>query len=161
MTALCFLGVDPGLDGAIAVIHPDGGIDLNDVPTIGGSRRDYEISAMQQIVMPIVMRYGAGQTRACIEEVHARGGNGSIASFSLGESRGIYRTLFTFLGVSLERIPPERWKRAMAIPVKLGKDASRAKALELFPALHAELNLKKHHGRADALLLAEWRRRQG
>ena len=41
------------------------------------------------------------------------------------------------------------------------KDASRYKAMQLFPQLADQLNLKKHEGRADALLIAEWRRRQG
>lgn len=41
------------------------------------------------------------------------------------------------------------------------KDASRLRALELFPHLQEELKLKKHHNRADALLIAEWGRRKG
>ena len=38
------------------------------------------------------------------------------------------------------------------------KDESRARALELFPAAVDYLRLKKHHGRADALLIADYLR---
>jgi crossover junction endodeoxyribonuclease RuvC len=41
------------------------------------------------------------------------------------------------------------------------KDASRAMAMRLWPGLREQLELKKHDGRAEALLLAEYLRRAG
>jgi crossover junction endodeoxyribonuclease RuvC len=48
----------------------------------------------------------------------------------------------------------------MGIPGGADKDASRLMAQQLFPTLVSELKRKKDHGRADAVLLAEWLRRQ-
>lgn len=40
------------------------------------------------------------------------------------------------------------------------KDGSRLVAMRLFPEASDRLHLKKHHGRADALLIAEFLRQQ-
>ena len=56
---------------------------------------------------------------------------------------------------------PQEWQRGI-VDRKAGKDtkaASLATARRLFP--DADLGRKKDHGRADALLLAWWARRQG
>jgi hypothetical protein len=52
---------------------------------------------------------------------------------------------------------PSVWKKEMKL-VGTGKDTSLALAQKLFPK--ADLRLKKHHDRAEALLLASWARRQ-
>ena len=64
------------------------------------------------------------------------------------------------LRVPYESIAPSAWKAQMGIPKGATKDVSRARALALFPALAEQLARKKDDGRAEALLLAEWRRRQ-
>jgi len=60
-------------------------------------------------------------------------------------------------GYGREEVDPSDWKKAMGL---LGKDknASRKKAQALFPK--APLARKEDHGRAEALLLAEYARRK-
>jgi hypothetical protein len=60
--------------------------------------------------------------------------------------------LLTTLQLAYTPIRPGIWKRTLA----LGKDkeASRLRAMQLYPG--ADLRLKKHHGRAEALLLASY-----
>lgn len=158
------LGVDPGLDGAIAVINPDGRAEIFDIPTVGTNRREYNMQAiLAEIVGPLRDRcqLEGHEFVACMEAVHAMPKNGSQASFSLGIASGMYRMLFAALGISLELVPPQRWKSALNLSAKLGKDASRETALGLFPSMADQLKRKKDHGRAEALLIAEWKRRQG
>lgn len=158
------VGIDPGLDGAIAVIYPDGAPDLYDIPTVGEKRREYHMQAIvSDIFDPVIVRslQEGFSVIVCMEAVHAMPQNGSQASFSLGIASGMYRMLSTVMGLPLELVPPQRWKSAMNLSAKLGKDASRAKALELWPGLAKQLARKKDHGRAEALLIAEWRRLRG
>ena len=54
-------------------------------------------------------------------------------------------------------VRPQVWKKALG--VTSDKNTSLALARELFP--EAVLDLKKHHGKAEALLIAEYARRLG
>ncbi|MDO8605136.1 MAG: hypothetical protein Q7R40_01240, partial [Phaeospirillum sp.] len=54
--------------------------------------------------------------------------------------------------------PPGVWKRTLGL-LKADKAASRARAVELYPEVAGRLTRVKDHGRAEALLLAEWLRR--
>ena len=63
------------------------------------------------------------------------------------------------LGVPTTYHSPSVWKRRYGL---LGrpKDASRTRALELFPAAAGWLTRKLDHGRAEALLLAHLRAKE-
>lgn len=74
-----------------------------------------------------------------------------------GQIVGILATI----GARYEIVNPQVWKRAMMPGAARDKDASRQMALQLFPGAMDLLKLKKHHNRAEALLLAEWGRRRG
>jgi crossover junction endodeoxyribonuclease RuvC len=61
------------------------------------------------------------------------------------------------LAIPLARIPlvmvePASWKKKLRLPGK-NKEASRQRALNLFPRAHELLAKKKHHGRAEAALI--------
>jgi len=52
-------------------------------------------------------------------------------------------------------VTPAAWKKAMKVAGEdEGKEQCRALALQLFPACAASFALKRHHGRAEAALLA-------
>jgi crossover junction endodeoxyribonuclease RuvC len=58
------------------------------------------------------------------------------------------------LCIPVQMVAPTKWKKAMMYGMGKEKDASRLAALRLYPK--AELHLCKHHGRADAILMARW-----
>jgi crossover junction endodeoxyribonuclease RuvC len=152
-----YLGIDPGLDGAAAIIM-DKAIVFLDTPTLevtGGkkTKRHYDLPAICTWVSGLNTNL-----TAALEDVHAMPKQGVVSSFSFGQGLGIWKGIIAAFGIPLTMVRPERWKKEMLGGRGQGKDAGRLRALELFPK--AELQLKKHHGRADALLLAEWLRRQ-
>lgn len=59
----------------------------------------------------------------------------------------------------LELPSPQRWKKEMMADMGKDKDASRLRAIQLFPVVANRLDRKKDDGRAEALLLAEYGRR--
>ncbi len=156
MTA--YIGLDPGFKGAIAIIHEDG-VKVIDAPTLMvGKKRDYHVHEMLRILAPYDDLYAF----AAIEKVHALPPPASRASaFTFGKGFGLWLGVLTGLGIPYEQVTPQRWQKEMMDGMQKGKDASRAQAMALFPELSEELKRKSDDGRADALLIAEWRRRQG
>jgi hypothetical protein len=74
-----------------------------------------------------------------------------------GQLEGILATL----GASYEIVNPQVWKRHMMPGQARNKEAARQAANRMFPRAAADLKRKKDHNRAEAALLAEWRRRRG
>lgn len=149
-----FIGIDPGISGAIASISPSG-IEFVDCPTIkqnGKNRPNSTLMASE------LRRLAVPDSIAIIEIVHAMPGQGVSSMFSFGMGYGIWLGLLSGLDIPFEMITPQTWKKHFNLSGD--KEASRMKALQLFPTEAHELKLKKHHGRAEALLLAEYLRRK-
>ena len=148
------LGIDPGLAGAVAILDAHGTLEaLADTPTLvlkvqRGTRQVYDVPGMAALLRP----YAGLQTHVYIEESQPMPGQGTRWMFTTGYGYGLWIGLLTTLQLPYTPIRPGIWKRSMA----LGKDkeASRLRAMQLYPG--ADLRLKKHHGRAEALLLASY-----
>lgn len=154
------VGIDPGIGGAIAAVS-DGGreaIYVDDMPIVvtpTKTRVSHEIDAAGLARM---LRAQIGLERittVIVERVHAMPDQGVSSMLSLGDSKGVIRGVCAALGLSVQYVEPQRWKRHAGL-VKADKDASRCLALQLWPAMSEQLKLKKHHGRAEALLIARF-----
>lgn len=156
------VGIDLGLRGALAALDLDGRlVALADMPTLPiAGRPDYDVDALAAWLD----RQAPGLLAVGIEYVHAmpRRLGGSLASFSLGRASGLVEMWARARRVPLEIVPPRVWQRAM-LPVRRGRGAAQSKqaalltARRLFP--DAPLGRPSRHGRADALLIAEYVRR--
>jgi crossover junction endodeoxyribonuclease RuvC len=146
------IGIDPGLTGAIVAITGDS-IEFHDMPVL-------EIKKKQQLdyagLAHILRRYAdRGEATAAIEMVGAMPGQGVSSMFKFGQVYGAALGTLATLQIPYQCVTPPVWKRAFRL-VGEDKDASRSRALEMFPHCVEHLRLKKHHGRADALLIAQW-----
>ena len=163
---MIFIGIDPGLTGAIAALRQDGGIaGLWDAPILTvkknkATRHELNIADMVEILKTLPALHDAQALVAAVERVSSMPGQGVASSFSFGKGFGIWLGILSALGIPYDLVHPVRWKKLMLDGMGKDKDASRIRAKELFGS-QVDLSLKKHHGRADALLIAEWRRRQG
>ncbi len=95
---------------------------------------------------------------AIIEKVSARPGEAPSGAFSFGFSSGCISGVLGALRVPVTTVSPVTWKKSMGLGAD--KDLSRSRALELFPSVANRLSRKLDHDRAEALLMAEWGRRQ-
>jgi crossover junction endodeoxyribonuclease RuvC len=147
---LC-IGIDPGLSGAVAILDQAGElVSVTDLPVI----RDLSLAwidgnELQSIILAALQGRTAG---AIIERVSSMPGQGVASSFQFGVGFGSVLSVLQALHIPLEFVTAAVWKRSYG----LGKDkhASLHKARLLYPA--AELHLAKHHGRAEALLVARY-----
>lgn len=156
-TALAFIGCDPGLGGALAIIRPDDGmLFVVDMPTheIRGKRRIdlYALSAtLQSWKRATIIK------QVIVENVGAMPGQSPNGMFAFGFAAGALQSAVASAGLPMTLVVPQVWKKAYGIPGgRENKDASRQKASMIFPAFADQWARKKDDGRAEAVLLAHY-----
>jgi len=152
---MIFCGIDPGVDGAAAMIDTyDGEVDVVDLPS---GPHGIDPVALQELLTDTW-----GVHSVWLEDNRANGRNGSLANFSMGRSEGLIVAAVLCAGIPLHRVRPVEWQRAVGLSnVKATerKEASRMRARELFPSRLDDLKRKKDHNRAEALLIATYARK--
>ncbi len=152
--SLLIISVDPGLTGAIGFLLNGVFLAVEDMPVVtkgvGSVKSEVSPAGMKTLIRERLIP--GGHPVAVIEKVGAMPGQGVSSVFSLGDSYGAARAVLATGGFELTQVAPVTWKKHF----KLGadKELSRALAQRLFPT--APLHLKKHDGRAEALLIARW-----
>lgn len=138
-----YAGIDPGATGAIGLIDSNGAfVAVHDWPG-----DEHALVRLLQDELDIL----GTPTLVLVEEQRAQGQGFGAAMLKLGRNEGTWLGILASLRVPVARIKPEVWKKGL-LPPKAGKDVSLAVARRMWPS--APLNLKKHDGRAEALLLA-------
>jgi len=90
---------------------------------------------------------------AFIERAQAMPKQGASSGFKYGRAVGAIEAVLACCEIPFTIIEPTAWKKFHQL--RGGeKEASRQRALMLFPAAHALLARKKDHGRAEAALIA-------
>ena len=79
---------------------------------------------------------------------------GVKSAFTFGEGFGWLCMALTAAGIPWRTVRPQAWQKELGCLTKGDKNVSKRKAQALFP----ELTIT--HATADALLIAEWLRRQ-
>ena len=148
------IGIDIGSKGALALLDAAGAlIEVCDMPVLlDGPKNRANVNA--PLLAEIVCRWQA--TRAFVEYVGARPGEGAVGAFAFGRSRGVIEGVLGACGVPAAFLTPASWKRAIGIaPGKDGaKDAGRAEAIRRWPGQAALFARVKDDGRAEAALIA-------
>ena len=147
-----FIGIDPGQTGAIAMIN-----ETNIVIALKDWPGD-EIQAAA-VVREIVIKNTVG-LNAAIEYVHAMPKQGVTSMFKFGTNYGVWRGILAAFAIPFFTVRPQQWQKEVVKKAE-GKKAAVAAAGRMFP--DAELYGPRggaKDGRADALLIAHWCRRQ-
>lgn len=155
------IGIDIGLTGALAAVDSHGSCQVADIKTCA----DGKTNRIDGRAMILLLRQFVPAGLACIvvfEDVRprpsgngGRHGNSMHSQGSLMRSRGVVEAVLDIARVDRKVVQPQAWKKHFGL-IKAKKDASREKALELYPLQAHELRLKKHHNRAEAILIAHW-----
>ena len=150
-----FIGIDPGLSGAIVSYDPDTGtLEVHDVPTHelirnDKKKREVDLHSCARIIDALAKPAGSS---ILIEQVGSMPGQGVSSVFAFGKVYGILLGIGASTFVPLDTVTPAVWKKAMG--VTSSKDGSRAKASALLPQ-HSHLwSRVKDDGRAEATLIA-------
>ena len=149
-----WIGIDPGQSGALAMIDKDNIIHtLSDWPgdEIGAAAIVRGLTDHCEIQYNII---------GAIERVHSMPEQGVASTFKFGTNYGIWRGILAAFGIPFYTVGVHQWQKGV-IQKAQDKKPALAAASRLFPA--AELYGPRgggKDGRADALLIAHWCRRQ-
>lgn len=154
-----FAGIDPGLSGAVGLVHADGSFaSVHDMPTLMQTtgRRQVDFAALAGLLREHRPAF------TLLERVGSRPGEGAMGAFGFGLTFGGILGILGALALPHDLVQPASWKRRAGIPPGADKQASIQTALRLLPTAAPSLTRKKDDGRAEALLLAlqAWERRK-
>ena len=90
-----------------------------------------------------------------VEQVSAMPGQGVTSMFNFGQSFGVIKGICSAMQLSIHFVRPAKWKKYFNL-IKTEKDASRTKAIEVFPYISKHLSRKKDSNKADAILIASF-----
>lgn len=140
------LGIDPGLDGGIAILNGSEIELLETIPTEtkgGFIKRQVDAQKLSNIlrVYPDLICY--------LEGVSSRPGQGVASVFSFGDTYGAIRGVLGALNIPTYTVIPSKWKKWLQIS---SKDDSLEAAFALFNVKFK----KKDHNIAEALLIAHY-----
>lgn len=152
------LGIDVGLNGAIALVQDGELVGVVDMPTVTLDRNG---KAKRQVSVPelvdIIKQFDPDE--AYVEKVFAMAGQGVTSVFSFGRSLGVVEGVLTTMKIKTTLMTPQTWQKGLGMTG--GKDGSRARAMELFPEQTALFKRVKDDGRSDAALIALWGSKHG
>ncbi len=140
-----FIGIDPGQTGAIAFI-------------IAGEARVFDFDDGEALLSLKKLWLNEDPVKAVIEKVSSMPGQGVSSTFKFGTNFGTWIGRLEALDIPFDFVTPQKWKKVMFDSMPKGdvKEMSRSRALRLFPQMAEYLKRKKDHGRAEALLLAQY-----
>ena len=149
------IGIDPGISGAISVFNwythtLENVIDMPTLEVDSGKTKKRHISAVSLCNYLTIF----SNAHIVIEKVGAMPGQGVTSMFNFGRSAGIIEGVVVGLKIPHTYVTPQTWTKAVGRAA--GKDASRMRAMELFPAKADLFKRAKDDGRADAALIAYW-----
>ena len=93
--------------------------------------------------------------KVVIEQVSAMPGQGVTSMFNFGQSFGVLKGICSAMQLSMYFIRPAKWKKYFNL-INSEKDASRTKAIEVFPYFSTQLSKKKDSNKADAILISSF-----
>jgi len=153
---MIILGIDPGVSGAISVLENKKVIEIFDMPTmIDGKKSKRQVNGAQVSNIFKERLKGDKEIIVVVEHVNAMPGQGVTSMFNFGQSFGVIKGISSALSLPIYFVRPTKWKKHFNL-IKTNKDASRTKAIEIYPEISSKLSRKKDSNKADAILIARY-----
>ena len=155
---MLIIGIDPGITGSICFLE-DGIIkNVIEMPTMTEGKKNKKQVNGSQIYNEISFRiktFEKKNIKVVIEQVSAMPGQGVTSMFNFGQSFGILKGICSAMQLPIYFVRPAKWKKYFNL-INSEKDASRTRAIEIFPYFSSNLSKKKDSNKADAILIASY-----
>ena len=155
---MLIIGIDPGISGSICFLDNGKILDVIDMPIMTDGKKNKKQVNGSQVYNEITKRikqFEKNQIRVVIEHVSAMPGQGVTSMFNFGQSFGILKGICTAMQLPMYFVRPAKWKKYFNL-LNSEKDASRTRAIEIFPYFSSQLSRKKDSNKADAILIASF-----
>ena len=142
---MLIIGIDPGISGSICFLIDGRILDVVEMPTMTEGKKNKKQVNGSQIYNEIKDRtekIDKNDIKVVIEQVSAMPGQGVTSMFNFGQSFGILKGICSAMQLPMYFVRPAKWKKYFNL-INSEKDASRTKAIEIFPYFSSNLAKKK------------------
>ena len=155
---MLIIGIDPGISGSLCFFEDGKIIDLVEMPSMAEGKKNKKQVNGAQIYNEISSRirnFEKKDIKVIIEQVSAMPGQGVTSMFNFGQSFGVLKGICAAMQLPMYFVRPAKWKKYFNL-INAEKDASRTKAIQIFPYISEKLSRKKDSNKADAILIASF-----
>ena len=154
---MLIIGIDPGISGSICFFEDGKIIEVIEMPVMTEGKKNKKQVNGAQIYNEFLKRINNknDEIRVVIEQVSAMPGQGVTSMFNFGQSFGILKGICSAMQLPMFFVRPAKWKKYFNL-INSQKDASRTRAIEIFPYFSTQLSKKKDSNKADAILIASF-----
>ena len=155
---MLIIGIDPGISGSICFLDNGKILDVVEMPIMTDGKKNKKQVNGSQIYNEIskrIRQIDKKDIKVIIEHVSAMPGQGVTSMFNFGQSFGILKGICSAMQLPMYFVRPAKWKKYFNL-IKSEKDASRTKAIEIFPYFSSNLAKKKDSNKADAILISSF-----
>ena len=153
---MIIIGIDPGLSGGIAVLDNNKVLDLFDMPVMADGKKNKKqlnSALLAKLIKESISN--SSESAVIVEQVNAMPGQGVTSMFNFGQTFGAIKGICATLELPIFFVRPSKWKKHFEL-INSSKDASRTKAIEMYPHLAEKLSKKKDVNKSDAILIARF-----
>ncbi len=155
---MLIIGIDPGISGSICFFRDGKILDVIEMPIMNEGKKNKKQVNGAQIYNEFIKRIVGtpdNSTRVVIEHVTAMPGQGVTSMFNFGQSFGILKGICSAMRLPMFFVRPAKWKKYYNL-INSEKDASRTRAIQIFPNYSSQLSKKRDSNKADAILIASF-----
>ena len=154
---MLIIGIDPGISGSICFFKDGRILEVLEMPVMTEGKKNKKQVNGAQINNEFLKRIHNkdDDIRVVIEQVSAMPGQGVTSMFNFGQSYGILKGICSAMQLPMFLVRPAKWKKYFNL-INSQKDASRTRAIEIFPYFSTQLSKKKDSNKADAILIASF-----
>ena len=154
---MLIIGIDPGISGSICFFEDGKILEVIEMPVMTEGKKNKKQINGAQIYNEFLKRINNkdNEIRVVIEQVSAMPGQGVTSMFNFGQSFGILKGICSAMQLPMFFVRPAKWKKYFNL-INSQKDASRTRAIEIFPYFSTQLSKKKDSNKADAILIASF-----
>ena len=154
---MLIIGIDPGISGSICFFEDGKILDVIEMPVMTEGKKNKKQVNGAQIYNEFLKKINNkdDDIRVVIEQVSAMPGQGVTSMFNFGQSYGILKGICSAMQLPMFFVRPAKWKKYFNL-INSQKDASRTRAIEIFPYFSTQLSKKKDSNKADAILIASF-----
>ena len=155
---MLIIGIDPGISGSRCFFQDGKIAKVIEIPTMTEGKKNKKQVNGSQIFNEIsekIKNLDKKEIKVVIEQVSAMPGQGVTSMFNFGQSFGILKGICSAMQLPMYFVRPAKWKKYFNL-INSEKDASRTRAIEIFPYFSGQLSRKKDSNKADAILIASF-----
>ena len=142
---MLIIGIDPGISGSVCFFEDGKILEVVEMPTmVEGKKNKKQVNGAQiyNEISKKISQIDKKNIRVVIEQVSAMPGQGVTSMFNFGQSFGILKGICSAMQLPMYFVRPAKWKKYFGL-INSEKDASRTKAIEMFPYFSSQLSKKK------------------